>query len=290
MNTGIRIALLLAFIISMISPVVAASENSSEIVCTTTVLGSIVEDLTGEKCEIIASPSVCPAHYDIKPSDVEKVRNARIIFCHGIEPWIDELVNSSGKEIKVVKISGAWNTPDALREKYVKMAEALEEEGYEVNLRRCLESINQTEEYLKEFAEEKGFNGTPVVCMQWQASYLKFLGFEILATYPPPEMISAKKYEEILNSGSGAKLVVDNLQSGTDFGKELAEKLGAKHAVISNFPADEENVTSMLVRNAQILADALNKKPEEVEESPGFECSAAFAVLVVTTLLLLRRL
>ncbi|MDI3501960.1 MAG: zinc/manganese transport system substrate-binding protein [Archaeoglobi archaeon] len=285
MNTRIGIALVLAVLLSLISPA-AASEGTSEIVCTTTVLGSIVEDLTGERCEVIASASVCPAHYDIKPSDVEKVKEADVILCHGIEPWVDELVKSSGREIKVVKISGAWNTPEALREMYIKVAEALEEAGYEVNLEKCLESVNQTESYLKEFAEENGFVGTPVVCMQWQASFLRFLGFEVVATYPPPEMISAKKYEEILNNATGAKLVVDNLQSGTDFGRELAEKLGAKHAAISNFPL-EGNVTEMMIENARTLADAL-KDESTAEESPGFEIFCAAAALI-SSMLLLRR-
>jgi hypothetical protein len=59
--------------------------------------------------------------------------------------------------------------------------------------------------------------------MQWQKGFVEFLGFKVLVTYPPPEMVSAKKYEEILKNGTGAKLVIDNLQSGTEFGEKIAE-------------------------------------------------------------------
>jgi len=279
----IRRLLILILVLAALSGVAEA-----KIVCSTTVLASIVEDLTGEKCEVVASPSVCPAHYDIKPSDVEKVSEADVIVCHGFEPWVDELVNASGKDIKVVKVSGPWNTPQALRDKYVKIAEVLEEEGYKVNLKKCLDSINETEAYLKKFAEENEFVGTPVVCMQWQKGFVEFLGFNVLATYPPPEMVSAKKYEEIVEKGKGAKLVIDNLQSGTEFGEKLAEEIGAKEVAISNFPL-EGNVTTMMIENAEKLAEALKSEAEETpsktKSSPGFEVAMTICIIVIAVAL-----
>ncbi len=265
--------------------VVLTGSSEAKIVCTTTVLASIVEDLTGEKCEVIAPPTVCPAHYDVKPSDVEKVREADLIICHGIEPWIDELVKTSKKNITVLKVPGPWNTPQLLREKYTKIANELKKFDYDVNLEKCLESINKTESYLKEFAKEHGFVNTPVVCMQWQKSFVEFLGFKVLATYPPPEMVSAKKYEEIIEKGRGSKLVVDNLQSGTELGKKIAKELGAVEVALSNFPI-EGNVTDMMVKNAEKLAKALEEKKEK--KTPGFE--VAIAVCGLTSALAFRKL
>ncbi len=255
--------------------------SEAKIVCTTSVLASIIEDLTGEKCEVIASPTVCPAHYDIKPSDVEKVRKADIIICHGFEPWVDELVKASGKNITVIKVPGPWNTPKLLRDKYVKIANELKKLGYDVKLEKCLESINKTEKYLKEFAEKHGFVNTPVICMQWQKGFVEFLGFKILATYPPPEMVSAKKYEEIVEKGKGAKLVIDNLQSGTELGKKIAKEIGVVEVALSNFPTDG-NVTSMMIENAEKLAKALEEGKAE-KKTPGFEivitiCSVGMAL------------
>ncbi len=257
----------------------------AKIVCTTTVLASIVQDLTGEKCEVIAPPTICPAHYDIKPSDVEKVKDADVIFCHGFEPWVKELVKASGRNITVVKVPGPWNTPQLLREKYVMVARALERLGYEVDLERCLKSINETEAYLKKFAEEHGFVGTPVVCMQWQKNFVEFLGFKVLATYPPPEMVSAKKYEEVIEKGKGAKLVIDNLQSGTELGKKIAKEIGAVEVAISNFPT-KGNVSEMMIENAEKLAKALEGKNEK--RTPGFEAIATICGLALA--LIVRRL
>lgn len=271
-------------LILIITLVILSGVAEAKIVCTTTVIASIVEDLTGEKCEVVASPSVCPAHYDIKPSDVEKVKKADIIVCHGFEPWVDELVSASGKNAKVIKVPGSWNTPQMLKDKYVKIANELEKAGYDVNLKKCLDSINKTEAYLKKFAKENGFVNTPVICMQWQKGFIEFLGFKVLATYPPPEMVSAKKYEEILKNGTGAKLVVDNLQSGTEFGEKIAKELGATEVAISNFPISG-NVTSMMVENSEKLAQALKKvEGSKTKTTPGFEVILAVGIIVAIAL------
>ena len=57
------------------------------VVCSTTVLGSIVQELAGDSVDVqvIASPSICPGHYDVKPSDVYAVGEADLIFYHGFE-------------------------------------------------------------------------------------------------------------------------------------------------------------------------------------------------------------
>ncbi len=273
-------------LIFAIALVILSGSSEAKIICTTTVLASIIEDLIGEKCEVIASPTVCPAHYDIKPSDVEKVREADLIICHGFEPWVDELVKSSGRNVTVLKVPGPWNTPKLLRDKYIKIANELEKLGYDVNLEKCLESINETESYLKAFAKEHGFVDTPVVCMQWQKGFVEFLGFKILATYPPPEMVSAKKYEEVMEKGKGAKLVIDNLQSGTELGEKIAKELGAVEVALSNFPIDG-NVTAMMIENAEKLAKALEESKEE-KKTPGFEI--VIATCGVLTALMLRKL
>ncbi|RLI02185.1 hypothetical protein DRO30_03015, partial [Candidatus Bathyarchaeota archaeon] len=273
--------------IFLLTILLLAPVASAKVVCTTTVLASIVEDLSGEKCEVIASPTVCPGHYDIRPSDIEKVKDANVIFAHGFEPWVDELVNASKSEARVVKVPGPWNTPKTLKDKYIKIAGELEKLGYEVNLEKCLNSINKTESYLKTFAANNGFVNTSVICMQWQKGFIEFLGFKILATYPPPEMISAKKYEEIIQKGKDAKLVIDNLQSGTELGEKIAKEIGAVEVALSNFPM-EGNVTTMMIQNAEKLANAL-KTTEEVKVSPGFELLLTCLALAMLVLSRIRK-
>jgi len=244
-----------------------SSSNTPIVVCTTTVLASIVEDLAKDMVtvEVIASPAVCPAHYDVKPSDVEAFKHANLILMHGIEPWVNELKEASGSTAPIVKISGPWNTPDMLKAKYASVAEALQEYlGIDVSsrLEKCLKSIDEIKEWLLEFAEENGFKNTPVVCMLWQKAFISFLGFDIVAVYGPPEKVSAKQYKSIVENATKHKalLVIDNIQSGIELGEKIASEIGAVEVALSNFPKIApglSNMTAVMKWNAVKLAEAL---------------------------------
>jgi len=262
-----------------LTPITHSSNGKPVVVATTSVLASIVSDLAGDKVivEVIASPSICPAHYGVKPSDVYKIRNADLILRQGFEPWLEDLVKASGSKAPVVTIKGPWNTPELLKSKYVAVANALEKYlGIDVRakLRKCLKAIDDTGAWLKEYAKKNGFVGTPVVVMQWQKAYVSFLGFKVVATYPPPEKVTPTLYEEIVKNATEGKalLVIDNLQSGTELGKKIADDVGAVEVALTNFPGTApglNNVTEVMKHNAELLAQALyfaklKKSPTEI--------------------------
>jgi len=260
--------MLIGVLIATLSmPLLEAGEGKPIVLATTSVLASIVRDLAGDRVvvEVIASPSICPAHYDVKPSDVEKVREASLILRHGFEPWVEDLVKASGSNASIVNIKGPWNTPRFLREKYVAVANILNEYldiNVSVNLERCLRVINKTSEWLKSFAEENGFTGTPVVAMKWQEGFLSFLGFNIVASYGPPEKVTPRQYEELIMNATekNALLVVDNLQSGTELGRKIASEINGVEVALTNFPGTAprlDNMTEVMKYNTQLLAQAL---------------------------------
>ena len=55
-----------------------------------------------------------------------------------------------------------------------------------------------------------------------------------------------------------AMLVVDNLQSGPDAGKGVAETLGAPHVTLSNFPS-EKGYLATLGENVDAVLAAVRK-------------------------------
>ena len=245
-----------------------SSMNSKPlVVCTTTVLSSIVVDLAGDlvSVDVISSPAVCPAHYDVRPSDVEAFRDADLILAHGFEPWVDDLKEASGSKAPIVRIKGAWNSPKALKEIYTKVSEALRDNlGIDVSdrLNRSLKSIDSLESWLKEVSKENSFEGKPVVCMLFQKGFVSSLGFKIVAVYGPPEKVSAKQYEAIIRNATDhhAILVIDNVQSGTDLGKKIASEIGAVEVALTNFPQTApnlNNMTQVMEWNAQKIVDAL---------------------------------
>ena len=266
---SVFISLILVMLVASTVLVMASPNEKPTVVCTTTVLASIVEDLAGDlvNVEVIASPTICPAHYDVRPSDVEKIRHASLILYHGFEPWIKDLVKASGSEAPMVKVLGPWNTPKVLKDRYVAVANALRDYlGIDVSdrLDKCLKGIDEVDKWLKEYAEEHGFINTPVVSMLWQKAFITYLGFKVVAAFKPPEMVSAKEYSEVVENAtkSGALLVIDNLQSGTELGKKVANEVGAIEVALTNFPKTApglNNVTKVMKYNAKLLADALSQ-------------------------------
>lgn len=130
---------------------------------------------------------------------------------------------------------------------------------------KLIQSINQDSERVKAKADQLDVSKFKVISSTHQASFAEWLGFNIIITYPSPEMISTKQFLELLLIGKREKvdLIVDNLQSGTDFGEKLALDLHANHAILTNFPGlipQTESLTAMLSYNAEKLLSAIEKE------------------------------
>ena len=104
--------------------------------------------------------------------------------------------------------------------------------------------------------------------MEWQKSFVEWMGFNVVGSYAPPETLSIKDVNDLLATGraEGAALVIDNLQSGTDMGSELAAEIHAQHVVLTNFPnavPETETIAKMLEYNGRQMLDAVKKYQEE---------------------------
>ena len=262
------ILFILTLFLILTAVVTSVHAEKPVVVASTTVLASIVEDLAGDQVivEYIALPTVCPAHYDIKPSDIEKFKYASLILSHGIEPWIDKLVSASGSRALVFKdICKSWSTPSDLKNCYIQVANILEKYldiPISERLNKSLQTIDEVSSWLKSYSRESGFEGVPVVVMKWQRSYISYLGFNVVASYGPPETVSLKEYSEVVSNATQARavLVIDNIPSGIDLGIKIAREIDAVEVAIHNFPKtapEISNVTDMWIYNAKLLANAL---------------------------------
>jgi len=264
---SIAVAALLIYLALPITMINVHAEKPI-VVSSTTVLASIVRDLAGDQVfsEHISLPSVCPAHYDVKPSDVEKFKYASIVLSHGIEPWVDKLVNASGTRAVIFKnVCRSWSTPDELKNCYIQVADILEKYlniSVREQLSKSLQTIDEVSSWLKNYSKENGFENTPVVVMKWQQPFTLFMGFKVVASYGPPETVTLKEYSEVLENATKARalLVIDNSPSGVDLGIKIAGEIGAIEVAIHNFPGaapEVSNVTDMWIYNAKLLANAL---------------------------------
>ncbi|RLG07365.1 MAG: hypothetical protein DRN68_05485, partial [Thaumarchaeota archaeon] len=178
--------LIILLLASMIGSVLA--EEKPVVVATTSVIGSVVKDLAGDRVDlyVIASPAICPAHHDIRPSDVYTFSKASLILYHGFEPWVKDLYEASGSRAKLVKISGPWNTPDGIKSYYNKVASVLKDElGIDASdeLKEVLPKIDSLAEEINSKAEEAGISKVKVIAMRWQKGFVKWLGFNVVADF-----------------------------------------------------------------------------------------------------------
>lgn len=245
-------------------PLNNAENEKIRVVTTTSITGSIVEDLAGDKVEVytIANPSLCPAHYDLKPSDIEIATKADILIYQGFEPWVEQIEEELKEDVVIEKVSGPWNTPENLKKYYQQIASILEEKiDLGDRLQSCLEYINKTDSELKKIAEENGFGDIKVCCQEFQKAFVSYLGFNVTISYPSPETLTSQDIAEIEEKirEENIKLVISNLQSGTSLGEAL-EGMGLVHVVLTNFPGtgtELHNMSAVMLYNAKKLASAV---------------------------------
>jgi len=248
--------ILLAILILLLPSTLATSDNevvsgNIEIVCTNSILAdftvNVLKNVSDVTIEYIMPPGVCPAHFDVRPSDISLIASADIVVSLGWEPWLAGLLNSSGNvgysEI-ICSGLGPWNIPNGAIKYVEKISSELTSilpelnNTIQQNTEEYIEAINETAEQLKTLVNASGYIGKNVICMQWQKSFVEWLGFNVTISYAPPERLST---QDMLNISNVAKskdvcAIIDNLQSGTDFGANIASESGISHIILTNFP------------------------------------------------------
>jgi ABC-type Zn uptake system ZnuABC Zn-binding protein ZnuA len=264
LNTSL-IFLVLAVLLLAAQPI--AGEKPL-IVATTSVLGSVVEDLAGDKVEVLVlvNPTICPAHYDVKPGDVYAISRANLILYHGMEGWLNQLYESSGSRAELVKISGGWSTPEGARMYYEEVAAVLRSKlGIDVSARleQRLRELDEIARRITDEARSRQASSIKVIAMEWQRDFVEWLGFKVVDTFGPPEKISSADVERLVRAGveNDVALVVSNLQSGVELGETVAREIGAIHVVLSNFPGsspETKTLLDLIRRNAGSMLGSLD--------------------------------
>jgi len=93
-----------------------------------------------------------------------------------------------------------------------------------------------------------------------QKEPLEWMGFMVVAEYGRQEAMSTREVVRLADIGKdrGVIMVVDNIQSGPDAGKGIAETLRAPHVVLTNFPS-ERGYLATLQENVDALLSAVRK-------------------------------
>jgi len=266
---------------SLVSGCSPGSTTKLKVVTSTSLIASIVERVGDDRVEVanIIPPAQCPGHFDVKPGDIQRLANADLFFLHGWqgEVFSQELITSANNpDLSVVSLdiqtteNQNWMVPTVQREATDKITAAL----CQVDDKNCslyqesaaeLKGIIEAKEVeIKAELAQANPSGINVLCADMQAGFLRWVGFNIVATYGRPDSLTPQVVRELVDSGreAGVTLIVDNLQSGQDAGVPIAMDIGCKRIILSNFPGGFDNTETWekaIDRNIELIMEAISK-------------------------------
>jgi zinc transport system substrate-binding protein len=273
----------LCLIVVLLVPIAQVQAEQLRFVAGTTLLSDILQDLGGGSATIrtLIPGGACPGHYDLKPGDLRMLQKADAVFLH---PWqekqshIQSLIRAAEKKdlrVLVVPIQGNWMIPELQSEATRTIARMLSQinpkgaPNYERAMDRRTLSIAQTGRDLKRKLDAAGAQRTAVLCATTQEEFVSWAGFNVAGVYDRLEDLTPEKIAALVDKARKAQvtLVIDNLQSGLNAGRGMADELGARHVNLSNFPGGvkgAETWEKSILKNVEALVAALHglKKQE----------------------------
>jgi len=282
MRRRILIGLLIAALVGVVVTVLVLAQQthpSADIVAGSSFITNIIQDVANNKVEprTLIPPGVCPGHYDVKPSDIEALANSKALFIHNYQQNYEnvtgaiEAAENPDLIITVLNVTGNWMVPAVQAEAVDKIAQALGEIDpendayYQERAADRKQAILAYGEQVKNTFQQAGVDGVKVICAEIQAGFVRWAGFDVVATYGRPEELSPADRGQLITEAeqTGVALIIDNLQSGaTTLGESMGQDIEAIPVTISNFPGGLENTETWekaIDKNVDLLLEALNE-------------------------------
>jgi len=268
--------LVLSLVITSILGGCAPAETSQlKVVTSTSLLASIVERVGGDKVDVIniIPPAQCPGHFDVKPGDIQELADADLFLMHGWQGEMfsqDLIASANNPNLTVVRIDikGNWMTPPVQLEATDEVTTVLcqldpeNSSAYQKSAAELKSKIEAKEAEVKAKLAKENLASINVMCADMQLGFLNWAGFNIVATYGRPDSLTPQVVKELVDKGRQAKvtLIIDNLQSGQDAGKAVAEDIGCHRIILSNFPGGFDNTETWekaIDRNIELILEAI---------------------------------
>ena len=245
------------------------------LIATTTHLSELAEKIGRDQVTVttIIPPGGCPGHYDLRTQDMQAAARGGVLLRHGWETFTERLVAAAAtSRLKVVTIREQGNLmlPPLRARAAVEIGEALatadpkSAQRYRERARQLAAEIASQGQAVMQQASVRRLRGMPVIATDQQAPFLRWLGMDVVAEYGRAEDLNPQTLHKVMAAARRAKvrLVVDNLQSGPDTGRAMAQELGVVHFILSNFPGasdDAPDWQSTLRANVATLLRAVGK-------------------------------
>ncbi|WP_156919925.1 metal ABC transporter solute-binding protein, Zn/Mn family [Syntrophorhabdus aromaticivorans] len=246
------------------------AEVTNRIITSDTILSGMIGSLLpahGYVVEAILPPGQCPGHYDVKLSDIEKMKKAALTVSFKGMPFMEKAGTERKAQLIVDADGRNWMAPDSYVYGLALLADELSKRFPEdkatimARKEQAIREVRVEADLLREKIRRAGIVGKSVVASSMQKEPLEWMGFDVVAEYGRPEAMSAREVVRLAKIARDrhATLVVDNLQSGPQTGKGIAETLEIPHVILSNFPS-ERGYIATLSQNVDTVITAVTRK------------------------------
>ncbi len=187
-----------------------------------------------------------PPEYDFRPSDVDKLKDAKLIVYAGYEPFMKKMLQATQTpEDKVMQVV-TMNTPENLTKQTRLLAEKLgtteAQKTWETEFYKAVSAI-------REGSAKQNVAGKRVLVQKHQLPFVKWLGYQVVAEFGPEELSPAKMGEL---AALKPDLIIDNLHNPQ--GQGIADMAKCPRVELRNFPSpDHKSLQDLLMDNARKL-------------------------------------
>ncbi len=246
-------------------------ENSSkpEIAVANSYLGCVMKDICGNQTEILSlsPPGMCPGHFDISPSQVNKLCNCKYLFIFDFQQNIEKAIpriKDKGLKMHSIAPPPGLCIPDTYLSIVKQVVHILSEENpsrqayYESRLIEIENRMNILSREILQQMEQSKLKNSNVIVSRHQVEFAQWLGLNPVSVFSgrdtmTPTQINCNLHEAGQNI---VHFVIANKQEGTEFAQAFAEHLKTKLVVFSNF-SDSNDFDSLLNENMDNLIGVL---------------------------------
>lgn len=245
------------------------------IATTTSYLEAAATDLLQTRTGFLrlAEPGTCPGHFDIRPSEVQKLRLCRVLLRFDFQKSLDARLNAGGEnKLRVceVSLSGGMGQPETYLSaceqvaRHLVVAGLLDEAAAESRVQAIKSRLVTLSEEVTNRVARAGLVGLPVIASHRQQAFCKWLGLNVVAVFRAADTAGIREIDDALEAGrlANAKVVIANLPEGRRTADALATRLNARVAVFENFPMPKNGTISfdsMVMANLDRLIESLQR-------------------------------
>jgi zinc transport system substrate-binding protein len=244
-----HLSMLVVASLLLVRSALAAGPDTLTVVAGTSLVEDIVRDLTtGRAAMVTVTPGAsCPGHSDLKATDMAFAATADVALVHQFQttmPQVQSMLAAANSRLRVETLSlqGNWTIPSIQAEATRRIGQILAavrprqaadiQRRIAARLARIAAARAQAEKRLAPLT------GKSVLASAMQADFVRWAGLRVVTAYERAEDMTPRELVGLMEAARGQRVVavIDNLQSGADAGRPLAEELQVPHLVLSNFP------------------------------------------------------